>query len=75
MVMEGGPGMASHTALLMVLQQGAPSLAWVLGQPQNPLPAAENTSQIYLRHIYKMFFIESTALMKNFVGNKFCDPE
>lgn len=40
MVMEGGPGMTSHTALLMVLQQDAPSLAWVMGQPDSPLPAA-----------------------------------
>lgn len=38
--MEGGPGTTPHTSLLMVLQQDAPSLAWVMGQPENPLAAA-----------------------------------
>lgn len=45
------------------------------GSSQSLLAEAENTSQIYLRHVYNTFFIKSAALMKNFVGNRCCDPE
>lgn len=81
MVVGGGAGITSHTSLLMVLQQDAPSLAWSWGSQRIPgssqclLAKAETTSQIYLRHIYKCFFIKSAVLTKNFVGNSYCDPE